>query len=216
MVDWNIQSRAHACQACQKPFAGKELFWTLLFDQNHAYERLDVCEGCWGTQYSQGATDRKGFISFWQSVYAVPPSAPPDPIKKETAESLLRKLIEQDDPSHAGARFILAVMLERKRLLKVKAQLSQDNQRVFIYEHVKSGDLFNIVDPNLQLDQLEEVQRDVSQLLEVGLNPPENAQPTAALENRALSGPSAAPANAEDPNQIAEPAVASPSSMEAM
>ncbi len=175
MIDWNIQSRAHACQACQKPFADKEPFHTLLFDQRHAYERLDVCADCWAAQHKHGATDRKGFISYWQSVYTVPPSAPPEPIQKDTAESLLRKLIEQNDPIHTGARFILAVMLERKRLLKVKAQIAEGQQRIFIYEHVKSGDLFNVPDPNLQLDELEEVQRDVIRLLEQGLYPPSPA-----------------------------------------
>ena len=63
-------------------------------------------------------------------------------------------------------------MLERKRLLKVKEQLVRDGHRVFIYEHPKTGDIFTIVDPALQLNQLEQVQRDVAALLEHGLNPP--------------------------------------------
>jgi hypothetical protein len=172
MIDWNIQSRAHTCQACHKHFADQESFHTLLFDQKHSYERLDVCEACWTSQYSQGATDRKGFLSHWQAIYQVPPPAPVDPIKKETAESLLRKLIELRDPAHAGALFILAVMLERKRLFKVKAQLTENGQRAFVYEHAKTGDLFTIPDPRLQLDQLEEVQRDVAHLLEHGLETP--------------------------------------------
>ena len=188
MIEWNIQCRAQACQACHKPFAHKELFHTLLFDHKHAYERLDVCENCWKTQFSQGATDRKGFVSYWQSVYEVPPAAAPDPIQKETAESLLRKLIEQNDPSHAAARFILAVMLERKRLLKVKAQLLEDQQRVFVYEHVKTGDLFQIPDPNLKLDQLEEVQRDVARLLEPGSNPPEPEPSGSGSQTESASG----------------------------
>jgi hypothetical protein len=169
MIEWNIQSRAHGCQACHKHFADQEAFHTLLFDQKHAFERLDVCESCWATQFSQGATDRKGFVSHWQSVYSVPPPAPPEPIQKETAETLLRKLIELNDPQHEGALFILAVMLERKRFFKVKAQLNQEGRRAFVYEHAKTGDLFTIPDPNLHLDQLEEVQRDVAHLLEHGL-----------------------------------------------
>jgi hypothetical protein len=169
MIEWNIQSRAHSCQACHKHFVERESFHTLLFDQKHSYERLDVCESCWQAQYSQGATDRKGFLSYWQSIYAVPPAAPPDAIQKETAETLLRKLLQLNDPSHAGALFILAVMLERKRLFQVKAQLNQEGRRAFVYEHAKSGDLFTIPDPHLQLDQLEEVQRDVADLLEHGL-----------------------------------------------
>lgn len=210
MIEWNIQARAHACQACHKPFANKELFHTLLFDHKQAYERLDVCVNCWTTQFSQGATDRKGFVSYWQSAYTVPPAAPPDPIQKETAESLLRKLVEQNDPGHSGARFILAVMLERKRLLKIKAQLVEDHQRVFVYEHAKTGDLFQIPDPNLKLDQLEGVQRDVANLLEHGLNLPE---PVPAIEAAAANGASAVASNdgqTETPQPIAEGSAVDP------
>jgi hypothetical protein len=54
----------------------------------------------------------------------------------------------------------------------VKEQIVRDGKRVFIYEHPKTGDVFTIADPDLRLDQLEQVQRDVAQLLEHGLNPP--------------------------------------------
>ena len=169
MIDWNIQARAHGCQACHRHFAEKESFHTLLYDERHGFERLDVCEECWGGQFSQGAAEKKGFVSHWQGIYTPPPAAPPEAIQKDTAESLLRKLVEQNDPAHAGARFILAVMLERKRMLKNKAAAMIDGVRILIYEHPKSGDLFSIADPNLQLNALELVQRDVAQLLEHGL-----------------------------------------------
>ncbi len=177
-MEWNIQSRAHACQACKKQFADKEPFHTMLFDQKSGYERFDVCESCWTTQYSQGAVDRKGFVSYWQSIYTVPPAAPPEPIQKETAETLLRKLVETNDPKFAPALYILGAMLERKRILKVKTQLSRDGHRVFVYEHAKSGDLFQIEDPNLQLHQLEQVQHEVLHLLQHGLESAQTPPPT--------------------------------------
>ena len=172
MIEWNIQSRAHVCQGCGRAFKDREGLHTLLFDEREGYQRLDVCEGCWETQYAQAANHRKGFVSHWHGTYAQPPASPPDPIKRETAETLLRKLVLQNDPAHAAACFILAVMLERKRLLKVKAQSSEEGRRVFVYEQPKTGDLFTIPDPNLQLDQLEAVQRDVAHLLEHGLDVP--------------------------------------------
>src|ERR1043165_5611923 len=170
MTEWNIQSRAHACAACGKPFADKETCPALLFDEKADFRRSDICAACWQQQYSQGARDRKGFVSYWQGVYEAPPP-PSEPIKRENAESLLRKLIELNDPQYIPAGYILAVMLERKRLLKVKEQIVREGQRVFIYEQPTSGDVFTIVDPNLQLNQLESVQRDVAALLEHGLNP---------------------------------------------
>jgi len=176
MTEWHIQSRAHACEACGKPFADKQNYHTLLFDEKADFRRSDICEACWQKQYSDGARERKGFISYWHGIYEAPPP-PTEAIQKETAESLLRKLIEQNDPHYIAAGYILAVMLERKRLLKVKEQLIRDGRRVFVYEQPHTGDVFTIIDPNLQLNQLEAVQRDVAALLEHGLNPPAAAQP---------------------------------------
>ncbi len=177
MTDWNIQSRGHVCGACAKPFANGRPYHTLLAFERHEVARQDVCEDCWKTQFSEGAKDRKGFISHWVGEYKAPPPAPPDPIQKDTAESLLRKLIEKNDPKYRGATFILAVMLERKKLLKVKAQLKEDGVRLFVYEQPRTGDVFTIPDPDLQLNQLEAVQRQVGELMEHGLDTPAEAAP---------------------------------------
>jgi len=197
MNDWNIQSRAHACEACAKPFADKQSYHTLLFDEKQDFRRMDICDACWQGQFSQGATDRKGFISYWQGTYEAPPPAPPDAIQKENAETLLRKIIELQDEKHAPAAYILAVMLERKRLLKVKEQIVRDGARVFIYEQPKTGDVFTVRDPNLQLDQLDDVQRQVADLLEHGFNTAAPAAQASATES--VEAETMAPAETADP-----------------
>jgi len=202
MNEWNIQSRAHACEACTQPFVDKQPYHTLLYDEKaENLRRMDICDNCWQSQFSEGARERKGFVSHWQGIYEVPPPQAPDPIQKETAETLLRKLIEQNDPKYGPAAFILAVMLERKRLLRVKEEFKREGRRVFIYEQSKTGDVFTIVDPDLHLNQLETVQHDVAQLLEHGLNPipPAGASETTAPVEHA----EAVPIPAE--NEPAEP-----------
>ena len=125
-------------------------------------------------------------------MYQAPPP-PTDPIQKDTAESLLRKLIELNDPRYVPAGYILAVMLERKRLLKVKEQVVNEGKRTFIYEMPKTGEVFTITDPDLHLDQLEAVQHDVADLLEHGLNPPPAAE-------SALAQPAGEPAGTMPPS----------------
>jgi len=191
MNDWNIESRAHACEACGKTFADRETYHTLLFEERADLRRSDICAACWQSQYSEGARDRKGFISYWQGVYEAPPP-PTDAIHKETAETLLRKLVEQNDPRYVPAGYILAVMLERKRILKVREQVVRDGKRTFIYEQPKTGDVFTIADPALRLDQLEAVQRDVAALLEHGLDPS-----TPTPETQPVPVGEAVPSNAE-------------------
>src|ERR1043165_6652937 len=189
MNEWNIQSRAHACEACAQAFVDKQTYHTVLVNEHAELRRTDICEACWQKNFSATASQQKNFISHWQGVYEAPPPQV-EAIQKDTAESLLRKLIELNDPKYIPAGYILAVMLERKRLLKVKEQLQRDGHRVFVYEQPKTGDVFTIVDPALHLDQLEQVQRDVAALLEHGLNPPaptEAAPPPADAETLPVS-----------------------------
>ncbi|HNZ76516.1 MAG TPA: hypothetical protein PK751_04320 [Verrucomicrobiota bacterium] len=206
MTEWNIQARAHACAACSRPFVDQEGYHTLLFDEKADFRRLDVCQACWLKQYSEGARERKGFVSYWQGVYTAPPP-PVETIHKQTAESLLRQLIELNDPQYIPAGYILAVMLERKRLLKVKEQILREGQRVFIYEQPATGDVFTIADPNLKLDQLEQVQRDVAALLEHGLPPAPPVCSAAAGTDAAVVFPApAAESAASSTPAPAEPA----------
>ncbi|MBR89863.1 MAG: hypothetical protein CMO66_01125 [Verrucomicrobiales bacterium] len=169
MNDWNIQTRGHVCEECESPFTDRDACHTLLVDENREFRRLDLCDDCWATKYAEGANHRKGFISHWQGIYEAPPEEPPDVIEKDTAESLLRKLVATHEERWREASYILAVMLERKRLLKVKEQLREKGRRVFVYEHPASGDLFTIPDPDLKLEELEQVQIEVAALLEHGL-----------------------------------------------
>jgi hypothetical protein len=203
MNEWNIQSRAHACTACEQPFANQQNFHTVLFEDRAEFRRHDLCEACWQRDFGPDARDRKGFISCWHGTYEAPPRAE-EVVPKENAETLLRKLIEQNDPAHAPAAYILAVMLERKRLLKIKEQVQRDGQRIFIYEQPKTGDVFTIADPDLQLNQLEAVQRDVAHLLEHGYTPGEAGSQTVEPEPPTLpqvepkTVVAATPAPAED------------------
>jgi len=170
MNDWNIQSRAHQCQACHHAFEDQQHYHTLLLDEGQAYARRDLCDTCWQRDF-QNQEREQSFVSYWHGTYEAPPEAPPEPIQKETAETLLRKLIELNKPEFSAAGYILAVMLERKRLLKIREQIRREGQRLFLYEHPKSGDLFTVVDPALNLGELDEVQRTVAALMEFGLTP---------------------------------------------
>ncbi len=55
---------------------------------------------------------------------------------------------------------------------QVKEQITRDGPAHLHLRTAEDGDIFAIADPNLHLDQLEQVQRDVAMLLEQGVNPP--------------------------------------------
>ena len=158
--EWPIKHRADACVVTQRPFVSGEQFYTLLFREGDGFRREDLSEEAWASR-----NENISPFSFWKSRYEPPPATPPEPIAKESAEDLLRRLLLEKNAERANACYVLAVMLERKRVLKqIKSEAVTDG-RVLIYEHNKTGDVFIVPDPQLRLDEIEKVQTEVGALL---------------------------------------------------
>ena len=155
--DWEIRKRSEVCTLTQRPFREDELFYTAIFREGDGFRREDICEEAWATRPSEPAP-----FSFWKSKFEAPPPPPPEPLAKQDAEGLLRKLIEENAEGSKNARYILALMLERKRLLKPMESSDQD---VLVYERAGTGETFLIPNPRLGLAQIPEVQAEVTALL---------------------------------------------------
>jgi hypothetical protein len=119
--------------------------------------REDYAEAHWTAELKAGA------LSAWKSVFRAPPPATEEPLKKESAEAALRKLMAEDDPGNANAIFVLAVMLERKKTLVEKDVRDRpEGGWLRVYEHRTTGEAFLIPDPALKLSELEQVQEEVA------------------------------------------------------
>ena len=82
--------------------------------------------------------------------------------------ALLQRFIEEGDPGTENARYILALMLERKRILSNTATKEVDGQRMLFYENKKTGEVFIVRDPELRLNELAALQDEVAMLLGFG------------------------------------------------
>jgi hypothetical protein len=164
-TEWEIQARSHQCNHCQRAFADKSPYRTVLTVEGEGYKRRDLCPNCW----QQVAAMTAGtVVSQWQGIYKAPAPPAPEPIARNTAETKLRELIASTDPAHAGVRYILAVILERKKILRHCDTVKEDGRELLVYEHAESGEMFTLPDPHLRLDQLEQVQAQVAGMLGKG------------------------------------------------
>jgi len=156
LSEWQIKSRAHACARSQYPFSEGDVIYTLLFRDESGFRREDISEQAWRSCHESVRP-----FSFWKSTYENPSPPPPEPLQKESVETHLRQLIQEDQPEKANARYILALMLERKKTLRQVDVRETGDERILIYEHAKTGEVFLILDPKLRLDQLDSVQTEV-------------------------------------------------------
>lgn len=170
---WSIKSRAHVCAATERHFEDGESFYTAIFPdpESSGYLRKDFSLEAWENRPDGDDAP----FSFWQSTYHAPVKEEKVEVTEESPEDLLRRLIEEDEEHTENARYILAVMLERKKLLVEADNQTVNDGIIRIYEHRKTGDVFIVKDPNIPLDEVEKVQEEITILLENGGRHPEPA-----------------------------------------
>ena len=190
---WHLKSRAHLCSVTEQPFAeGEKIFTTLFQAADGSFERLDFSAEGW--EKRQAADEPQPFSS-WQTRYRPPETeARPQVVEKESAEDLIKRLIEEDHESTENVRYVLAIMLERQRLLRETDRQRTPTGILRVYEHRKTGDVMIIRDPDIPLDQVESVQMDVIAMLEpTEPAPDESEEPPTAEPESEQAEPEAAP-----------------------
>lgn len=156
-ADWEIKSRAHVCARTGREFQPGEIFYTLLIREGDGFRREDISEEAW-----ESRNENIQPFSFWRSKYDPPAPPPPEPMPRDDAEGLLRRLVAENDPTYSNVRYILALMLERKKMLRPME--SQDDD-MLVYEHISTGETIVLTNPHLGFDQIPAVQKEVSALL---------------------------------------------------
>lgn len=174
--DWNIKQRSETCAATGRPFLEGESFHTALLREGEGFQRLDLSEEAWKARNEDPAAPV--VFSSWRSKFEPPAPPPPEPLPRDDAEGMLRRLLESNDPAHTNTRYLLAVMLERKKILRPQPSPGKET---LVYEHASTGETFLIADPNLSLSDLAAVQEEVSALL-AGMSSPAPAETTGSTE----------------------------------
>lgn len=165
--NWQIRSRSNACSVTGKAFEDEQTVHAAIFrtdgESDKDFERLDFCTEAWEERKADAEAPKP--FSHWRTKFeaTVDPNKKPEVVEKESAEALLRRLIDEDEEKSENARYILAVMLERKKqLIQVDTKPNDDESRMLIYEHAKTGEAFIVRDPLLKLDEVDAIQEEVA------------------------------------------------------
>ncbi len=162
---WHVRSRSRECAATQRAFIDGETIVTALFPdpESSGYVRRDFCLEAWQNL----PEDAEKPFSFWKTTFSGPTTAGTvDPVERLSPEEILVRLVEEDEDHTENTRYILAVMLERQKILRETDSQRTPNGILRVYEHRKTGEVYLIRDPDIPLSQVESVQNEVFILLE--------------------------------------------------
>lgn len=165
--DWKIRSTHAKCELNGEDFVDGQQFYTCIFEdpdpESEGFLRRDYAVESWEKVRDEISPAP---FSFWKSTYKAPVvEDDKSAIADNSAEGMLQRFVEEDDPRTENARYILALMLERKKVLVPTDSKETDTRKLLFYEYEATGDVVVVADPGLKLDEIESVQLEVAELL---------------------------------------------------
>ena len=160
-MDWEIGKTALACAACEKEFVEEQKIVSALYDTPESMTRRDYCVNCW-PQDNGG-----GVFSFWRTQLPRRDAPVRRFVDDEIVLDLFRRLEGHDEPDKRNFRYVLALLLMRKKLFKFKEVRRNESGDALVLTERASDCEHVVVDPDLTEEQIQQVTAEVGQILNV-------------------------------------------------
>ena len=167
-MEWKVATPGGACAVCGKTFDQREDSWSALFGAEATFTRKDYCLACW-------KGPEEGSFSFWRTKVKPKPAPPKRFVNDEVLLDFFERLCESEDDSKRKFRFIMAVLLLRKKLLRETSRRRDEISIVWKVEVPRLGKAFEVRDEGLTEPEIAEVLSQIGQVLNLELLEKEEA-----------------------------------------
>jgi hypothetical protein len=156
--EWQMPRAGRACAGCGRTFDANETFRALLYEARGTYERRDYCLNC-------PPPEQPVPVGTWQTRRPAPTGKKAQAFDREAIYSFFQRLEDADTPEQVQFRFVLALLLWRKRVLKFTATLETNTGECWEFQAPVAGETHRVRRPALAEDQLERLSTRLEQLL---------------------------------------------------
>lgn len=175
MDEFEIVKPVGRCSVSGRVFSEDEAFHTVVFETSQGYERQDISDECWQgpppgavchfrTRLPRKERPRKTFVD------------------DEVLLDFFRRLSSEDDPRKLRFRFVLSLILMRKRVLKYEQTIRREDGEFWEMRLVKDRSLHRVLHPPVNDAEIEDLTRELSAILQ-------GAEPEAAGEEAITPDP---------------------------
>jgi hypothetical protein len=161
---YDISKPAGKCAVSGRTIEPTEKFMTALRDTPQGFQRLDVAQENWD------AFDKSDLLGFWQTTMPRPEEKKKLFVDDAILVELFERLEGTDEPSRQNFRFVLGLILMRKRLVIYDTSKTDDAGREVWLMRIKGrGETtFNLINPHLREEQVADVSRQLGEILNEG------------------------------------------------
>ena len=156
--DWQMPRPGSVCALCAHEFEPGEAFAAYLYESAEAYERRDYCADC-----TPPAEPKP--IGTWRTRRPLPTAKKVTVFDREAIYAFFRRLDDADEPEKVQFRFVLALLLWRKKVLQFSRSVKVDGRELWEFSQRGTDESHRVERPDLAEDELERLSMQLEHLL---------------------------------------------------
>ena len=158
MVEYEVQPNTRKCAISGRVLQSGEIVYTVLADEEGKLVRKDYAEENW-----KGAPE--GCFSHWKGKIKETTAKKAHPVDESLLMDCFERLEGQDDPKQQNFRYIIGLMLVRKRKLKLVKTENLGDMEKLVLRCPKTSTDHEVLHTKLTESELDKVQEEVMGLL---------------------------------------------------
>ena len=159
MEQWEVQRSAGRCAGTDRQLQPGEEYYAALIDQKTCFERCDYSVEFWQQHQPK-------VFSFWKTQVPKPNQKKKIFVDDAVLINLFERLADETEPLKINFRFVIALILMRKRILKYEDSRRENDNEIWKMRFVRETQLHEVTNPNLNEEQIQQVSQELSTILQ--------------------------------------------------
>ncbi|MBL8880802.1 MAG: hypothetical protein JNG88_16935 [Phycisphaerales bacterium] len=156
--EWNLPRHATVCGTCGHEFEIGASFRVFLSLIDGAFRRDDVCDAC-------AEPGHGGVVGWWRTRRKAPPEKRTHAFDREAIYAFFSRLDDEAQIDKRQFRFVLALLLWRKKVLKLVEATNAEAGEIWKYVAIHDGKSYAVVRPEMDEQQMESLSEQLESLL---------------------------------------------------
>jgi len=162
MDEWEITRPLGQCCGSGRQIAPNEEYFAALVEADSGLERRDFCAEYWQNNTPQ-------VYCYWKSKLPDPEHKKQLFVDDDMLMAFFERLEQESEQEKLNFRFVIMLVLMRKRRLKYDSTISRDGAEIWKLRVVGADQYVEVVNPHLDEQQIQALSSQIGEILQVEL-----------------------------------------------
>jgi len=162
MGDWEINKPLGQCYGTERKIEYSEEYFAALVETGEGLQRRDFCSEYWESQKPE-------VFCYWKTKLPEPGQKKQLFVDDQMLMAFFERLEKETEQEKINFRFVLALILMRKRILKYDETKNVDDQEIWRLRVVGDKQIVEVNNPHLDEEQIEQLSSQIGEILHADL-----------------------------------------------